>query len=260
MARRSFLLSAFAASLALSPPALAKAAAAPVAFQVDGALALKAYQGMVEEHLQGVLRTIKALAVTAEAQSGDWKQIQPALAQLSAGLPTDATISYVQPDGSYATTSLGGPSPENLGDRDYFPALLAGKDVEGSLVISKATGHRSIIVGTPVLRDGKVVAAIVASLRARLISDLVKERGQLPADMTFYALDAAGKTAIHQAPDLMFAFPSDIGDASLKAAVATILSQREGVVHYHFAGTGRTAIFRASDATGWRFVLVRIGK
>ncbi|GAA0325133.1 hypothetical protein GCM10009087_39320 [Sphingomonas oligophenolica] len=265
MLRPAFPCAAFAACLALSSPGFAsspgpaKPARPVAAFKVDGTLALAAYQAMVEEHLAGVLRSIKALAVTSDARSGDWARIRPALERLSADLPTAATISYVQPDGSYATTAIG-QSPDNLSDRAYFPGLMAGKDVVGSLVVSKATGHRSIVVATPVMRDGKVVAAIGVTLRARLISQLVTDHGLLPADLTFYALDSTGKTAIHKDPDLMFAFPSDMGDSSLKAAVKTILGQREGVVHYRFRNDDRTAIFRTSDATGWRFVLVRVGR
>ena len=82
----------------------------------------------------------------------------------------------------------------------------------------------------------------------------------LPDDMSFYALDSKGQTAIHQDPERMFQYPSEVGDASLKSAVATMLSQPRGTVEYTFGGTSRTALFNESDVTGWRFVLVRIRK
>jgi hypothetical protein len=56
----------------------------------------------------------------------------------------------------------------------------------------------------------------------------------------------------------MFAFPSDMGDESLKAAVKTMLSSSRGSVSYRFQGTSRIALFEESELTAWRFVLAKI--
>jgi hypothetical protein len=255
MYRRSFLVSGVL--LAAASATGAAAMAGPATFRIDGHVVLQAYQALVEEHLTGVLRAIKALAATSDAQTGSWTSIRPALDRLSQDLTTDATVWFALPDGGYSTTQAG-PVGETLADRGYFPLLMAGGDVAGSLVISKSTGHRSIIVATPVMKAGRVIAAIGVSLRADLVSQLVGERIKLPDGMTFYALDSKGQTAIHQYPERMFQYPSEVGDASLKSAVATMLSQPRGSVEYRFGGTSRTAIFNKSDVTGWRFVLVRI--
>ena len=257
MQRRTFLLSSALLTVAAATPA--KAGAGPGPFKVDGHIALQAYQALVEDHLTGVLRAIRALAATSDAQTRSWASIRPALDRLSQDLTTDATVWFALPDGSYASTASG-PSSETLADRDYFRELMAGDDIEGSLVISKSTGHRSVIVATPVVKEGRVIAAIGASMRARLISQMVAERTGLPDNMTFYALDAKGQTVIHKDPEKMFEYPSDLGDATLKSAVTTILSQRQGSVDYNFGGQFRTAIFNKSDVTGWHFVLVQVGK
>jgi methyl-accepting chemotaxis protein len=257
MDRRSLLVSG--ALLAAATAAGAAAGTGPATFSIDGHVVLQAYQALVEEHLTGVLRAIRALAATSDAQTGSWTSIRPALDRLSQDLTTDATVWFAMPDGGYATTAAG-PVGETLADRDYFPRLMAGRDVAGALVISKSTGHRSIIVATPVTKAGAIIAAIGVSLRADLVSQLVGERIKLPDDMSFYALDSKGQTAIHQDPERMFQYPSEVGDASLKSAVATMLSQPRGRVEYRFAGTSRTALFNESDVTGWRFVLVRIRK
>lgn len=229
------------------------------AFEVDAHTALDAYQGLVEEHLAGVLRSIRALAVTPEAQTGEWAAVEPALKRLSEDLATDATVWFALPDGSYTSTASG-PSTQTLSDRSYFPDLLAGKDVEGSLVVSKSTGHRSIIVATPVLKGDEVVAMVGVSVEALLVSELVTKMADLPDELTFYALDANGQAAIHRDSKLMFQYPSDLGEPTLRAAVETILSKPRGVVEYEFDGTKRVGVFNKSDATGWHFVLVRIEK
>jgi hypothetical protein len=116
---------------------------------------LRAYQGLVEEHLAGILRLEKALAATLDAKSAQWENIKPALKSLSLGLGTDAAVWFALPDGNYYTTE-GDRAERNLKDREYFPSLLAGQDVLGSLVVSKSTGHRSIIVATPVIDHGSL--------------------------------------------------------------------------------------------------------
>ena len=257
MQRRAFLASVIASAIVLTAAEPAPAAPARQAFSVDAEVALHAYQAVVEEHMSDILRAIRVLARTADARGANWTSIKPSLDSLAQDLSTDAATWFALPDGSYFTTD-GGRQPGNLADRPYFPTLMAGRDVVGSLVIGRSTGRRSIIVATPVLRDGRVVGAIGVSLRARLLSQLVTDRAKIPDNMTFYALDRTGQTAIHKDPELMFQFPSDIGDASLKSAVAVILSHPSGTTRYRFRGVDKTALFDRSDLTGWHFVLVKV--
>lgn len=255
---RRLLLASAAAAMFAAAQSLPATSAEP-GFETDGHVALNAYQGVVEEHLAGVLNALKAVAPSAEARSGKWEDVKPQVMKIAEGITTDAAVWYVLPDGSYHTAD-GGLSDQNLKDREYFPGLMSGKDVVGALVVSKATGHRSVIVATPVVQDGKVVAALGVSVRARLLSDLVKSRTNMPDELIFYALDASGQTAIHRDPDKMFQFPSDMGDPGLKDAVAKILGADAGGIVYEFQGKPRTAVFSKSALTGWHFVLVRENK
>lgn len=225
-------------------------------FSTDGRVTLKAYKGLVEEHLTGTMNVLKALAVTSDAKSEDWARIKPALNVFGGTLASAAAVWYAKADGSYYTAE-GDLSEESLTDREYFPKLMSGEDIDGVLVISKSTGYRSVIVAAPIKKEERVIAALGTSIRADRLSELVKLRTALPNDLVFYAIDAKGQTAIHKDPGKMFAFPSDLGDASLKAAVKTMLSSDQGSVSYQFQGTSRRALFEASDATGWRFVLAK---
>ncbi len=227
------------------------------AIEVDGRIVLGAYQGMVEEHLFGILHGLSALAATQDVVSGDWERVKGPLAAFKRDAPTATAMWFARPDGSYFTVE-GGRARQSLEDRDYFPVLMSGKAVAGSLVISKSTGERSVIVAAPITKDGKVVGALGASLSVEALAKLVESRAGLPKDLIFYALDAQGRTALHRDSSLIFQFPSDIGDQSLKAAVQTMLSAPEGVVNYTFRGSHRTAIFVKSEATGWVFVLGKV--
>ena len=243
------------AALALFAAATTSALAAPDC-TADERVALSAYRALAEEHLSGILASERAIAATTDAQGANWARIKPALASLARDVTTEAAVWYAMPDGRYYTVD-GDQNKESLKDRAYFPTLLAGKPVNGALVISKSTGHRSIIVATPVVNDGKVVAVIGVSVRARLLAAMIAEKTRMPDNLIFYALDADGRTAIHKDPERMFEFPSDMGDPSLGAAVNTILKAPAGSVTYEFRGTKRTALFETSGTLGWNFVLAR---
>lgn len=254
---RRFLLTASVATLASAVSSI-PARAGEAGFDIAGQVALNAYRGLVEEHLFGVRTSLKAAALSIQAQSGRWDEVKPLLREIAGAIPTEAAVWYALPDGHYYTVD-GGLSKQTLSDRDYFPGLMAGRAVLGALVISKSTGHRSIIIAVPVTVGGRVVAALGVSDDARLVSDMVIAQTAMPDDLIFYALDGKGQAAIHRDPDKMFLFPSDLGNPSLKSAVNEIMTRETGSVRYEMGGVGRIALFTASRISGWRFVLARAG-
>ena len=60
--------------------------------ELDGRLALRGYEAMVEAHLGGVLNALKALAATQEAASGDWQRLKPMLAAYARGVSSAAAV------------------------------------------------------------------------------------------------------------------------------------------------------------------------
>lgn len=235
-----------AASLSAEPPR--------ESFKLDALLALRGYEATVEEHLNGVLNGLKALAATRDAMSGEWDRIDLPLARFGTNVPSGAAFWFAKPDGSYFTAEKGRVD-QNLEDRSYFSEIMKGRDVIGNLVISKSTGERSVIVATPILADGHIVGVLGASLSAKRIATLVSDEIGFPDNIVFYALDTEGLTALHKDASLIFEFPSDIGDQSLKSAVQKMLSEPEGEVRYRFRDTDRIVIFHRSRTTGWTFAL-----
>jgi methyl-accepting chemotaxis protein len=213
-----------------------------------------AYRGMVEEHLAGVMNTIKGLAATEEVQSADWDRMKGALAAVGSRMPDATTLFFANPDGSYYTVQKGA-TGLNMSDRAYFPPLMAGKDVNDSLVLGRSTGERQIIVGTPVMKDGRIVGAVGVAISAEQLSKLIDERLNLPASMVFFALDARGQTALHRDPKLIFQYPAEVGGGSLAAAVKEMLAAPKGEVHYNFRGADKAAYFQKSAAMDWVFAI-----
>lgn len=245
---------ALVALVALSASSAVQVADAEPTFALDAGVTLDAFRATVDARLQGVLTATRLLAATDEVRSGDWARVRDPLGVLATNLPEQAAVWYAKADGSLFTVKEGA-TGETLRERAYFPSLLAGHDVVGSLVISKSTGKRSVIVASPVVAEGKVAGAVGVSLDAVLLAASIDRAVRFPPDVVFYTLDDRGQTALHRAGELIFAFPSDVGSATLSDAVKTMLSQPEGVVQYHYAGSDRTAVFARSPLTGWTYVL-----
>jgi methyl-accepting chemotaxis protein len=237
-----------------SASSVPQVAAAEPEFSLDGRVTLDAFRATVDGRLQGVVTATRLLAATDEARSGDWARMRDPLGVLATSLPDQAAVWFARADGGLFTVAEGA-TGETLRERAYFPSLLAGRDVVGSLVISTSTGKRAVIVASPVVMDGKVTGAVGVSLDAAMLAASVDRAIRFPPDIVFYTLDDRGQTALHRAGELIFAFPSDVGSATLKDAVQTMLSQPEGVVHYQYEGTDRTALFTRSPLTGWTYVL-----
>lgn len=253
MIRNRFLIG-FVTCLAFGPLAAVRAESADRDFAMDARVTLDAYRAAVEARLDGVLAATRTLAATEEVRSGQWARMSGPLAVLAANVDEQAAVWFALPDGSYFTVDKGA-TGETLRERAYFPALMAGRDVVGALVVSKSTRQRALIVASPVLVDGKVTGAVGVSMDAAKLAASLDQAIRFPADVVFYALDEQGQTALHRSGELIFMFPSDVGSSTLSDAVKTMLSRPEGVVHYRYAGTERTALFQRSELTGWVFVL-----
>lgn len=226
-------------------------------FGPDAHAALGAYRGMVEEHAEGVIRDLRIIADTSEAKSGNQELYKPLLMRLTDNLSTDATTWYALPDGRYFATEKDGMSEENLKDRHYFPTLMSGKEVFGDLVVSKSTGHRSVIIAVPVVANGTTVGAIGVSLRVRLLSELVDQHMKLPESSYFYALERDTRIVLHRYADRMFKTPSDIGDEALGERFKSILNQDKGSLEYTLENKKISAIFERSPSLNWYFFLAK---
>lgn len=227
-------------------------------FSTDGRVVLRTYTALVEQHLSAVLTALSITAATQDAASGRWSRVRPALEQVSRRVDTLAAVWFVRPDGSYYTVDSG-LQTANLSDRDYFPRLMSGADVDGDLVVSKSTGKRSCIVAAPIRVGGAVVGGLGASIDATKLSALVDRSMALPPHMVFYAIDARGRTALHIESANIFDFPSDMGSPSLGTAVRQMLGSPSGTVTYRYKGAKRTVLYMRSSLTGWVFALGRVG-
>ncbi len=222
--------------------------------QVDARVALTSIRSLTEWRLRDVASMLSLIVGTEQVKSGIWEQMRGLLSSLSArDFPANA-IWFVRPDGFYYSVELGY-TGLNLSDRSYFPGLMAGQSVLGTLVISRSTGKRSVIIAEPVRVANQVVGGVGISYSVDQLSREIDGTMQLPPATVFYALDTNGQTALHRDPTLMFEYPSDMCSESLRSAVARMLSEQSGTVEYIFRDMHKTVLFERSSVVGWVFAL-----
>ena len=222
--------------------------------QVDARIALAGIRSLAEWRLRDVASTLRLIADLQQVKTGVWEHMAEVLQSLDAtGIPANA-IWFVRPDGFYYTVESGFTGLD-LSDRPYFPDLMAGRSVLGTLVISRSTGRRSVIVAEPVRVADQVIGAVGVSYSVDQLSLEIDETLRLPGGAVFYALDPDGQTALHRDAALMFEYPSDMGSDTLRSAVARMLSETSGTVEYVFRDTRKIVLFERSLVLGWVFAV-----
>jgi hypothetical protein len=194
--------------------------------RMDTKVGVSAVVALADSHISSYSNVLEALAMTQEVQSGDWEEMVGLLAKVEqAQVPN--IVWFVLPDGSYYTVELG-KTDQNLSNRTYFPGLMAGNNVLGDLVVSKATGKKSLVVASPVIREGEVIGGLGASLFLDDLSNTIGEELALPDDMVFYATTEAGEVVLHSDTQLIFQTSPNLA---------------------------KNVVFETSPLTGWRFAL-----
>ena len=182
---RNRLLIGLVTSLALGPFAAVGAGTAGPGFALDARVTLDAYRAAVEARLDGVLAATRTLAATEEARSGQWARMREPLAVLASTVEGQAAVWFARPDGSYFTLEKGA-TGATLRERAYFPALLAGRDVVGALVVSKSTKQRALIFVFP------------SDVGSSTLSEAVKTMLSSPEGVVNYRYAGSEKTALFQ--------------------------------------------------------------
>jgi len=215
---------------------------------------LAAFVSYTDLRLLSIQRSLKILASTTEAKSLNWKKMEPLFRGYQES-DTGLIVWFARPDGTYFTVAKGLVG-KNLSDRSYFPPLFSGKSIDGELVVSKSTGHRSAVIAVPIMEKGKVVGAIGASVFLVGLAEQVSATLALPPKTSFFALAPSGLTALHEKTNREFLDPRDLGSETLKKAANEMLTHPAGTTSYQFDKVTKQAAYRTSPLTQWKFAIV----
>jgi hypothetical protein len=219
----------------------------------DAQSLLSAFISYTDLRIRAVLGSLEILASTKEVRSGDWREMQDLLSGYQ-NSDQGLIVWYVHPDGSYYTVDKG-LTDKKLGDRSYFPDLMAGRKITGALVVSKSTGQRSAIIAVPVMKSGKVVGAVGASLFLDKLAEQISAVLDLRPDISFFALAPNGLTTLHRKTDRHFLDPRNLGSKTLKKAATEMLNGTSGKTNYVYDNVTKEAIYQTSALTQWRFAI-----
>jgi len=224
----------------------------PVSTEAQADLALNIMAAETDAQLKAVLRPLEVLAVTPEAQSGEWQHIRPLLATLEEKEP-DARTWFALPDGSYYTV-VDGLTSANLKNRSYFPLVLGGKESVGIVVMSYSTGKNVAIIAVPVKNQSMVTGVMGSSVYLDTLTDRL--RSKVPEPLVFYAIDTESRFALHSDKGQISRNVAVIGpESSFGRAIDTMRAQSSGTVGYDDGGIHYLARFRSDALTGWRLVV-----
>lgn len=214
---------------------------------------LSALVSYTDLRVRSVLHALELLAATREVKSGSWQAMSDLVSRFE---KSDGGLAawYMRRDGRYYAVGKG-LVDSTLRDREYFPDLVAGREIVAALVISKSTGQRSAVIAVPLRQGNRVVGAIGASLFLDRLSDQIDSTLALRPNQTFYALAPTGLTPLNRRTDLHFRDPREMGSETLRRAANEMLSKASGEVTYEFEGVTKRALFRRSALTQWTFAV-----
>jgi len=219
---------------------------------------LSALMALVDLRLSAIARSMEALALTDDMQSGDWEEIRPLLVELERG-ESAARFWYARPDGSYYTT-VDNLTSGNLMVRSYFPGVLAGEPAIGPVVVSLSTGRTTAIVAVPVKDGGEVTGVIGASVYSEVLSRDLARTLSLPEDQFFFVLDNTGKYILNSEEQRIGQDPSVQETPAGQEVFRTIMQQESGEISAYVEGKYYSVTFEKSPLTGWRFGIAEISE
>ena len=197
---------------------------------IDGKIGLAGLIALTEAHIQDIVRSMEALALSDEIKSGEWGRMKPMLRKFR-DEKLYGVVLFGRPDGSYYTLERD-LTDRNIRDRYYFQEAISGKVSVGDLILGKTTNKRLMVVAVPVKRDGSVIGVLGVGLHLDYLSNLLAEELEIPDNMMFYAITEDGNTAIHSDTKFLFEQPDEMRSETLSKAINEMLSQEEGEVSY----------------------------
>lgn len=225
----------------------------PAPLKFDAEVVLSSLITISDNYIRAITGELEVAALSAEAVSGDFKQIKPLLIEIQKREYDDGIAWFALPDGSYYTVK-DGLTGKSLKDRVYFPKVLAGEESVGELVVSKSTGEISTIIAVPVKKDGAVTGILGVSLFTKKLSVQIKKDMGITDDTIFFAINKDHITVINVKPDLVYLDPEAQGESSMTKAIESMLKKDKGYAEYNFHEK-RRIYFKKSSYTGWWYAV-----
>lgn len=207
--------------------------------------------GFIDAELVKYLDGLELLTLTNQVQSLKWKKIKSLVIAREKMLPA-GRIWFLRPDGSYYT-SVDDLTSKNLKTRSYFPGLMQGNKILGSVVTSKSTGRTVAIAAAPIKIKHKVKGALGTSIYLQDLNDNVQKSFPISSHQMFMAVASNGIIALHSDASLI---GQNIEIISTK--ISASLTENKGDISFNYAGRKWQGKYIKSSLTGWCIILVNV--
>lgn len=149
--------------------------------------------------IDGNIRLLKHNALLPGIRSSDADQQRPVLHAMINTLPWVFLAYTIDNEGK----NVGRSDTEelkNYADREYFRAVMAGKDVGWQTLIAKTTGKPAVAMAVPFQAKVGVIGALAISSHLSLVTDAVAA-ARIGRSGFAFLLDEKGRVIAHRAPE-----------------------------------------------------------
>ncbi|HHV09223.1 MAG TPA: methyl-accepting chemotaxis protein [Clostridiales bacterium] len=212
---------------------------------------------LVESRMEAVVSTLTMISMKKEIIEMGW-EVDVSVLKEELGKTEFLDIGYVLPNGytHYADGTV-----RLMSDRNYVEAALKGTSKISDVILSRVTRRPEIEVAVPVLKDKKVVGALVARMEADSLSNITKDIGYGERGYSFM-INSKGAVIAHPDTEKVVQGFNPVVKAQeqpelkeLAAAYQTILDNKSGLVQYEYEGNKLFSAYAPIEGTDWSFVI-----
>jgi methyl-accepting chemotaxis protein len=180
--------------------------------------------------IDGNIRLLKHNALLPGVRSSDADQQRPVLHAMINSLPWVFLAYTIDNEGK----NIGRSDTEalkNYADRDYFRAVMDGKDVGWQTLIAKTTGKPAVAMAVPYQAKVGVIGALAISSHLSLVTDAVAA-ARIGRSGFAFLLDEKGRVIAHRGPE----FQGKLVDLSQHPAYQATRSEKSARVVFEEGG------------------------
>jgi methyl-accepting chemotaxis protein len=207
----------------------------------------------VDEWIDKNVRVLKALAVMPDIISMNRERQEPLLKAVGKEYPWMYLVFTVGPDGMNVARQDDKPLLD-YSDRDYYKAVMGGKDIAWQTLIGKTSKKPALIMAVPIKRDDTTVGVLAMGSTIEDVSKLVATWKQGETGFAFL-VDEKGKVVSHQKED----YVTEQTDLSGYPLIAAFKKGQRGMINFSDGGTPRVGYARETKY-GWTLAMQQDSK
>ena len=239
----------------LVPPMLALAAMVFVNYRVEEAavrneavMRARTMMLLLDGTVEGVESGLRVLAGAHSLAGDEFARLQDRMRLAQVSQPVEGYL-LVDAEGRTRVGTLAAPLTKETLVRQLQPLFATGRPMTSGIFVEPADGTRRVLMGAPVLRNGEVVYALVASMTPDQV--LASTRAMVPDGWIAAVLDSGGLIVARSQEAGRF-----VGESATPSALAAIEGRREGTADIvSKSGDPMLMAFSRSGRTAWTIMV-----